>query len=94
MLKTLYDRILVKRLEEETKTAGGLFIPEMSKEKSPEGVVVAVGDGTVDPAGNLRSPSVKPGDIVIFHPHAGSEIKDGEDSYLVMRENEILAVRT
>ena len=90
--KPLNDRVLVKRLESEEKTAGGLFIPDTAKEKPSRGEVVAVGPGTCDDGGKRVPMSVKAGDIVLFNKYAGTEIKlDGEE-HLVMREDDILAI--
>ncbi len=91
-LKPLNDRILVKRLEMEEKTAGGLFIPDTAKEKPSKGEIVAVGPGKFAEDGKLIPMSVKAGDMVLFNKYAGTEIKiDGAD-HLVMREDDILAV--
>lgn len=93
MLKTIGDKILVKRTEADTKTAGGLFIPESGQDKAAQGTVVAVGPGLPDGGGNWRDVSVRVGDVIIFHPHAGTEIKDGAETYLVMKEVEVLAIK-
>jgi chaperonin GroES len=91
-IRPLHDRILVKRLEEETKTTGGLFIPDSAKEKPIQAKVVAVGAGKLDKNGKLIPLDVKAGDKVLFSKYSGSEIKvDGED-HLIMREDDILAV--
>ena len=91
-LRPLQDRIIVKRVEEETKTAGGLFIPETAKEKPQRGQIVAVGNGKKTEDGKVLPLDVKVGDTVLFGKYAGTEIKvDGED-YLMMREDDILAV--
>jgi len=91
-LRPLQDRILVKRVEEETKTAGGLFIPETAKEKPQRGEVVAAGNGKKTEDGKVLPLDVKVGDTVLFGKYAGTEIKvDGED-FLMMREDDILAV--
>ncbi len=90
--KPLNDRVLVKRLESEEKTAGGLFIPDTAKEKPSRGEVVAVGPGKCDDSGKRAPMSVKAGDKVLFNKYAGTEIKlDGEE-HLVMREDDILAI--
>lgn len=90
-LKPLQDRVLVKRVEEETTTKGGIIIPDSAKEKPIRGEIVAVGPGKYDD-GDLIKLSVKPGDLVLFNKYAGTEIKvDGED-LLVMREDDILAI--
>ena len=91
-LRPLQDRIIVKRVEEETMTAGGLFIPETAKEKPQRGQIVAVGNGKKTEDGKVLPLDVKVGDTVLFGKYAGTEIKvDGED-FLMMREDDILAV--
>lgn len=91
-LKPLNDRVLVKRLESEEKTAGGLFIPDTAKEKPSKGQVVAVGPGKVGDNGERTPLAVKAGDEVLFNKYAGTEVKlDGVD-HLVMREEDILAI--
>jgi chaperonin GroES len=82
----------VKRLEEQTKTAGGLYIPDSAKEKPLEALVVAVGNGKVQEDGSLRKLEVKAGDKILFSKYSGNEIKiDGTD-HLILREDDILAV--
>ena len=91
-LKPLNDRVLVKRLETEEKTAGGLYIPDTAKEKLSKGQVVAVGPGKVGDNGERTVLAVKAGDEVLFNKYAGTEVKlDGVD-HLVMREEDILAI--
>ena len=91
-LKPLNDRVLVKRLESEEKTAGGLYIPDTAKEKPSKGEIVAVGPGKVADDGKTIAMTVKKGDTVLFNKYAGTEIKlDGVD-HLVMREDDILAI--
>lgn len=91
-LKPLNDRVLVKRLESEEKTAGGLYIPDTAKEKPSKGQVVAVGPGKIAENGSRVAMAVKKGDEVLFNKYAGTEIKlDGVD-HLVMREGDILAI--
>ena len=91
-LRPLQDRIIVKRVEEETKTAGGLFIPETAKEKPQRGEIVAAGNGKKTEDGKVLPLDVKVGDIVLFGKYAGTEVKvDGED-LLMMREDDVLAV--
>ena len=91
-LKPLNDRVLVKRLESEEKTAGGLYIPDPAKEKPSKGQVVAVGPGKITENGSRVAMAVKKGDEVLFNKYAGTEIKlDGVD-HLVMREEDILAI--
>ncbi|WP_372747404.1 co-chaperone GroES [Litorivivens sp.] len=91
-IKPLYDRVVVKRLAAETKTKGGIVIPDKAAEKSTQGEVIAVGEGALLDNGELRSLSVKAGDRVLFGQYAGSEVKiDGED-YLIIKESEIFAI--
>lgn len=91
-VKPLNDRILVKRTEELQVTKGGIFIPDTAKEKPIEGKVVAVGPGKMSDTGTRLTPTLKEGDRVLFGKYAGTEIKvEGED-YLMMREDDILAV--
>lgn len=91
-LKPIQDRVLVKRLEEETKTAGGIYIPDNHKEKPARGEVVAVGNGYRLANGDTRALEVKTGDKVIFGKFSGTEVKVGTDSFLIMKEDEILGV--
>ena len=91
-IRPLHDRILVNRLEEETKTAGGLFIPDTAKEKPIQAKVVAVGAGKRDKEGKLIALDVKPGDKVLFSKYSGSEIKIDGEEHLIMREDDLLAV--
>lgn len=91
-LRPLHDRVLVRRLDSETKTAGGIIIPDTAKEKPTEGEVVAVGAGTRDETGKLQALDVTVGDRVLFGKWSGTEIKlDGED-LLIMKESDILGV--
>jgi chaperonin GroES len=91
-VRPLSDRILVKRLEEEEKTKGGIIIPDTAKEKPQQGKVVSVGSGKVLEDGKKITPSVKPGETVLFGKYAGTEIKlDGEE-YLILREDDIFGV--
>ncbi|MBQ7584835.1 MAG: co-chaperone GroES [Desulfovibrionaceae bacterium] len=91
-LEPLNDRVLVKRLESEEKTAGGLYIPDTAKEKPSKGQVVAVGPGKLADDGKRVELAVKVGDEVLFNKYAGTEVKlDGVD-HLVMREEDILAI--
>ena len=91
-MRPLHDRVLVKRLEEEDKTAGGLYIPDTAKEKPIQGKVVAVGAGKRDKDGKLVSLEVKSGDRVLFSKYSGTEVKIDGDEHLIMREDDILAV--
>ena len=91
-LRPLQDRIIVKRVEEETKTAGGLFIPETAKEKPQEGEVMAVGKGKIAEDGKLIPMEVKTGDIVLYGKYSGTEIKINDEEYLIMREEDVLGI--
>ena len=92
-IRPLQDRIIVERVEEESKTAGGIIIPDtVSKEKPQEGKVIAVGKGKVTPEGQVLPLDVKDGDLVLFGKYAGSEIKIDGVEYLIMREDDILGV--
>ena len=91
-IRPLNDRILVKRLEEETTTAGGIIIPDSAKEKPAEGEIVAVGPGKMNDAGARAAMDVAAGDRVLFSKYGGTDVKlDGED-FLIMREDDILGV--
>jgi chaperonin GroES len=91
-VRPLADRVLVKRIPEETKTAGGILIPDNAKEKPSEGAVVAVGSGKLLKDGSTKAPEVKVGDKVLFGKYSGTEVKvDGED-HLILREDDILGV--
>jgi chaperonin GroES len=91
-IRPLHDRILVKRLEEEQKTKGGIIIPDTAKEKPMEGEIVAVGKGKIAEDGKLIKLDVAAGDKVLFSKYAGTEVKiDGTD-YLIMREDDILGI--
>lgn len=91
-LRPLQDRIIVKRVEEETKTAGGLFIPETAKEKPQRGEIMAVGNGKKTEDGKVLPLDVKVGDVVLFGKYAGTEVKVDGEEYLMMREDDLLAV--
>jgi chaperonin GroES len=91
-IRPLNDRLLVKRLEEITKTAGGIIIPDSAKEKPAEGEIIAVGPGKVNDKGDRVALQVKTGDRVLFSKYGGTEVKlDGVD-YLIMREDDIMGV--
>lgn len=91
-IRPLQDRILIKRVDEEQKTAGGIIIPDSAKEKPQEGRVVAVGNGKVGDDGKVRPLDVKKGDRVLFTKYAGSEVKlDGEE-HMIIREEDVLGV--
>mgnify|MGYP000146595733 CR=1 FL=1 len=90
--RPLHDRIVVRRVESEEKTAGGIIIPDTAKEKPQQGEVLAVGPGARDEDGKHIAPDVKPGDTVVFGKWSGTEIKiDGED-LLVMKESDIFGI--
>ena len=90
--RPLHDRILVKRVEEETKTKGGIIIPDTAKEKPIEGKVMAVGNGRVGEDGKLIPLEVKKGDRVLFGKYGGTEVKMDGEEYLIMREDDILGI--
>ena len=91
-IRPLHDRIIVERLEEETKTAGGIIIPDTAKEKPQQGKVIAVGKGKKTEDGKILALDVKVGDKVLFGKYAGTEIKIEGKEYLMMREEDILGV--
>jgi chaperonin GroES len=88
----LNDRIVIKRIEEEGKTKGGIIIPDAAKEKPQEGLVVAVGSGKMTEKGQRVAPEVKAGDKILFGKYSGTEIKIDGDEHLILREEDILAV--
>ena len=89
-IRPLQDRILVKRIDQEDKTKGGIIIPESAKEKPQEGQVVAVGKGKVGDDGKIRSLDVKKGDRVLFGKYSGSEVTLEGEEHLILREEDIL----
>jgi len=91
-VKPFRDRVLIKRLEEEEKTAGGIIVPDTAKEKPQIGIVVEVGAGRVLKNGTIHKPEVKKGDKVVFPRYAGSEIKVGGVDMLLMGEDEVVGV--
>lgn len=91
-IKPLHDRILVKRIEEEEKTEAGIIIPDTAKEKPIMGKVIAVGQGKVLDNGQRMSLSVKEGDKILFSKYAGTEIKMKGEEFLIMREDDVLAI--
>jgi len=91
-IRPLQDRIVVKRLEAETKTKGGIVLPDSAKEKPREGLVIAVGEGRLTDEGQRIAVAVKPKDRVIFSSYAGTEVKYEGKEFLIVREDEILAV--
>ena len=91
-LKPLRDKVVVERSEAESKTAGGIVLPDSAKDKPKEGKIVAVGTGRVLDSGETRPLEVKKGDKILFGGYAGSEVKLNGKEYLIMSESEILAV--
>ena len=91
-IRPLNDCVLVKRLEEEQKTAGGIIIPDTAKEKPAEGQVVAVGPGKLNNKGERVAMDLKAGDRVLFSKYGGTEVKIDGDDFLIMREDDILGV--
>ncbi len=88
----LHDRVVVRRLESEEKTAGGLIIPDSAKEKPAEGEVVSVGAGARDESGNRVPMDIKAGDKVLFGKWSGTEVKINEEDMLIMKESDILGI--
>ena len=91
-VRPLQDRIIVKRVQEEEKTKGGIIIPDTAKEKPIEGKVIAAGNGKVLEDGKVRPLDVKAGDRILFSKYAGTEIKIDGEEHLIMREDDILGV--
>jgi chaperonin GroES len=91
-IRPLHDRILAKRLAEEEKTKGGLFIPDTAKEKPLEAQVIAVGNGKVLENGKIQALEVKAGDKVLIGKYSGSEVKIDGEEHIILREDDILAV--
>jgi chaperonin GroES len=91
-LRPLQDRILVQRVEEETKTKGGIIIPDTAKEKPAEGKVVAAGNGKVGEDGKRIALEVKKGDRILFGKYSGTEVKIEGEEYLIMREDDVLGI--
>jgi chaperonin GroES len=91
-IKPLQDRVIVMRTDEETKTAGGIIIPDSAQEKPQQGKILAVGPGKVLEGGTKLDMTVKKGDVVLFGKYSGSEIKIDGDEVLIMREDDILGI--
>ena len=91
-LQPLHDRVVIKRMEEERLSAGGIVIPDTATEKPIKGEVVAVGEGKPLDNGQIRAPKVKAGDKVLFGKYSGTEVKLSGTEYLVVREDDILAI--
>jgi chaperonin GroES len=91
-IRPLADRVVVKRLEQETKTKGGIIIPDTAKEKPVEGLVVATGNGKVQKNGKLRVLDVKKGDRILFGKYSGTEVKLDGVEHVILNEDDVLAV--
>ena len=91
-IRPLNDRILVQRVEEEEKTAGGIIIPDNAKEKPVEGTIIAVGPGKLNDAGEPIAMQVKEGDTVLFSKYGGTDVRIDGGDYLIMREDDVLGV--
>ena len=91
-IRPLHDRILIKRLEEQEQKKGGIIIPDTAKEKPQEGKVIAVGQGKVNDDGKKVPLDVKTGDKILFGKYSGSEVKIDDEEYLIMREEDVLAI--
>jgi len=91
-VRPLHDRLIVRRLEEEEKTKGGIIIPDTAKEKPIEGKVIAAGEGKINKDGKKIPMEVKKGDRVLFAKYAGTEVKMEGEEYLMMKEDDVLAV--
>mgnify|MGYP000436154508 CR=1 FL=1 len=91
-IRPLHDRVLVKRLEEEAKTKGGIIIPDSAKEKPQEGKVIGVGKGKANEEGKIQPLDVKKGDKVLFSKYAGTEINIEGEEHLIIREDDVLGV--
>jgi chaperonin GroES len=91
-IRPLHDRVLVKRLEEQETKRGGIIIPDTAKEKPQEGKVIAVGNGKVADDGKRIPLDVKAGDKILFGKYSGSEVKIEDDEYLILREEDVLAI--
>ncbi len=91
-IRPLHDRVIVKRVDSEKKTKGGLYIPDTAKEKPIEGTVLAVGNGKILEDGTVRKLEVKEGDRILFGKYSGTEVKIEGEEHLIMREDDILGV--
>jgi len=91
-IRPLHDRVVVKRMEEERTSAGGIVIPDSATEKPSRGEIVAVGNGKIADNGDVRALDVKVGDVVLFGKFAGTEVKVDGDEVLIMREDDIMGV--
>jgi chaperonin GroES len=91
-IRPLQDRILVKRVDEEETTSGGIIIPDSAKEKPQEGLVAAVGPGKTLENGTVVKPGVKKGDRILFSKYAGTDVTVGGDDHIIIREDDVLAI--
>ncbi len=91
-IKPLADRVVVKALPADEKTAGGLFIPDTAKEKPQQGEIIAVGPGKVTDDGKLQKPEVKVGDVILYGKYSGTEVTIDAEEYLIMRESDIFGI--
>ena len=91
-LRPLHDRVVVKRMEEERTSAGGIVIPDSATEKPMRGEVIAVGNGKIMDSGDVRALDVKAGDTVMFGKYSGNEVKVGDEELVIMREDDIMAI--
>ena len=90
--RPLHDRVVIRRVEQESRTAGGIIIPDTAKEKPQEGEVIAVGPGARDERGEIQRLNVGPGDRVLFGKWSGSEVRIDNEDYLIMKEADLLSV--
>ena len=90
--RPLHDRVVVRRVDSEEKTAGGIIIPDTAKEKPSEGIIEAVGPGARDDSGKIITPDVKAGDRILFGKWSGSEVKIDGDELLIMKESDLLGI--
>ncbi len=91
-IRPLQDRILVKRVDEEEKTAGGIIIPDSAKEKPQEGIVISVGNGKISDDGKVQPLDVKKGDKILFSKYAGTEVTLDNEEHLIIREDDVLGI--
>ena len=91
-LRPLHDRVVVKRMEEERTSAGGIVIPDSATEKPMRGEVIAVGNGKIMDSGDTRALDVKKGDTVLFGKYSGNDVKVGDEELVIMREDDIMAI--
>ncbi len=91
-IRPLHDRVVIKRVEEERTTAGGIVIPDTAAEKPDRGEVIAVGNGKITDSGDIRALDLKVGDVVLFGKYAGTTVKVDDEELLVMKEDDVIAV--